>query len=91
MKKTTTTWWVRVVPEVNPWAKTLTPATRTDCEEIAKQVARHLDNVTVAVESKTVETCEHCGNVWEAAEGCNECCQKECAEADAREGAEKEG
>ncbi|WP_458788912.1 hypothetical protein [Dyella jiangningensis] len=57
---------------------------RERCEEIAKDIKRHVDNVSyVSVESDTDYVCEHCGSEWtESSSSYNGgCCDKdeECA------------
>lgn len=57
------------------------------CEEIAKQVRRHIDNVSYAqVEFDQEYVCEHCGAEWTAGQNPfnGGCCERDSEEEDAR-------
>lgn len=58
------------------------------CEEIVRDVRRHVENVgSASVESDTVATCEHCGYRWgeESPDYNGGCCDKDQEAQDARE------
>jgi hypothetical protein len=51
---------------------------KRDCQEIANQIKRHVDNIEhISVEFDTKITCSHCGYEWEVDEtGLPQCCTK---------------
>ena len=60
------------------------------CEEIAKDVKRHVDQVrSVNVDFDQEYVCEHCGAEWTEGKSLYNggCCDKDCEDEDAREAA----
>lgn len=56
----------RVVIELDGWGSHHTSdRKRSECEEIVKQVKRHVDGIgSTYVESDTAYVCGHCGDPW---------------------------
>jgi hypothetical protein len=62
------------------------------CEQIVEQVSRHCDNVYSArVVCEREYACSFCGGPWTEDDGqCNECCDREIEEFEARRFARKD-
>lgn len=85
----TVSWYTRQTMFSDPegYAKTV----RRDCEAIADQIKRHVDDVySVGVDFDKVDCCEHCGYPWteDSPHYNGGCCQADQDAEDARKAAQ---
>lgn len=67
------------------------PQALAECERIARDIKRHVDDCYVNLSRTTVEVCADCGYDWEEdAEGIPQCCNKAQEEVLAAKGATPE-